>query len=203
MLRVRLLGTVGAELDGRHIEPPPSRRAWALLAWLALHPGGHDRGTLAARFWPDVLDASARASLRSAVWALRRALGPGAEAQLVATRERVGLDPAAGLSVDALEFEALLAGGRPAEALALGDGELLAGLPDEWAAQAREAHRERVLEAHEALAAAGDAAAALRHTRAQVALDPLGEESHRRLMRRLVAAGDRPAALAVYARFAE
>src|SRR4051794_7246497 len=203
MLRVRLLGTVGAELDGRHIEPPPSRRAWALLAWLALHPGGHDRGTLAARFWPDVLDASARASLRSAVWALRRALGPGAEAQLVATRERVGLEPAAGLSVDALEFEALLAAGRPAKALALGDGELLAGLPDDWAAQAREAHRERVLEAHEALAAAaeaaGDAAEALRRTRAQVALDPLGEESHRRLMRRLVAAGDRPAALAVYA----
>src|SRR3954449_5299122 len=105
MLRVRLLGDMRAELDGRRIEPPASRRAWALLAWLALHPGGHDRGTLAARFWPDVLDASARGSLRSAVWALRRALGPSGDAHLIATRERLGLNPDAGLLVDALAFE--------------------------------------------------------------------------------------------------
>src|SRR4051794_14543996 len=207
MLRVRLLGDMRAELDGRPIEPPASRRAWALLAWLALHPGEHDRGTLAAHFWPDVLDASARASLRSAIWALRRALGPGAEAHLLATRERVGLDPGAGLFVDALAFEALLARDRPADALALGDGELLAGLQEDWAARARDTHRERVLDAHEALAraaeSAGDLAEAVRRTRAQVALDPLGEEPHRRLIRRLAEAGDRPAALAVYARFAE
>src|SRR3954452_1166518 len=133
MLQVRLLGDVRAELDGRAITPPGSRRAWALLAWLALHPGGHDRGTLAARFWPDVLDVSARASLRSAVWALRRALGPGGEAHLIATRERVGLDPDAGLLVDALAFEALMAAGRPADALALGDGELLTGVQEDWA----------------------------------------------------------------------
>src|SRR6266702_39380 len=138
MLRVRLLGDVGAELAGEQIEPPASKRAWALLAWLALHPGAHDRGTLAARFWPDVLDASARASLRSAVWALRRALGPGGEAHLVATRERVGLDPDAGLWVDALEFDEFMAAGRPAEALALGDGELLVGLQEDWAARARD-----------------------------------------------------------------
>src|SRR4051794_6343985 len=207
MLRVRLLGDMRAELDGRPIEPPASRRAWALLAWLALHPGEHDRGTLAAHFWPDVLDASARASLRSAIWALRRALGPGAEAHLLATRERVGLDPGAGLFVDALAFEALLAQDRPADALALGDGELVAGLQEDWAARARDAHRERVLDAHEALAqaaeSAGDLAEAVRRTRAQVALDPLGEEPHRRLIRRLAQAGDRPAAPAVYARLAE
>src|SRR4051794_33087594 len=109
MLRVRLLGDVSAEVDGTVVKPPASRRAWSLLAWLALHPGAHDRGTLAARFWPDVLDTSARASLRSAVWALRRALGPGGETHLLATRERVGLDPDAGLWVDALAFEELLA----------------------------------------------------------------------------------------------
>src|SRR5256885_15178395 len=78
MLRVWLLGPMRVERDGVPIEAPPSRRAWALLAWLALHPGEHARNELAARFWPDVLDSSARASLRSAVWALRRALGaPG------------------------------------------------------------------------------------------------------------------------------
>ena len=68
MLLVRLLGELEAEVDGDAVEPPPSRRAWSLLGWLALHPGEHPRGAVAARFWPDVLDASARASLRSAAW---------------------------------------------------------------------------------------------------------------------------------------
>ena len=46
---------------------------------------------LAARFWPDVLDESARASLRVALTELRQALGPAA-GYLVATRETVALD---------------------------------------------------------------------------------------------------------------
>src|ERR671929_1834663 len=79
MLRVRLLGELQADVDGRPVQPPASRRAWSLLGWLALHPGEHPRASVAARFWPDVLDASARASLRSAAWALRRALGPAAD----------------------------------------------------------------------------------------------------------------------------
>src|SRR3954449_963238 len=91
MVRVELLGELAVQVGGRTIEPPPSRRAWSLLAWLALHPGEHHRGVVAARFWPDVLDASARASLRSAAWSLRRALGPAGDAALIAGRDRVGL----------------------------------------------------------------------------------------------------------------
>ena len=41
MLRVRLLGELQAEVDGGAVAMPASRRAWALLAWLALHPGEH------------------------------------------------------------------------------------------------------------------------------------------------------------------
>src|SRR6478735_967649 len=89
MLQVRLLGELQAEVGGRTVVPPASRRAWSLLAWLALHPGEHPRGAVAARFWPDVLDSSARASLRSAAWALRRALG--ADDTLIAGRDRIGL----------------------------------------------------------------------------------------------------------------
>ena len=74
MLHVRLLGELEVEAGGQRIEPPASRRAWSLLAWLALHPGEHPRCAVAAAFWPDGLDSSARASLRSAAWALRRVL---------------------------------------------------------------------------------------------------------------------------------
>src|SRR3954447_25024590 len=90
MVRVRLLGELTVEVDGRRRELPPGRPA-ELFAWLALNPGLHPRSAVAGRFWPDVLDASARASLRSAVWSIRRVLGGTAEGALVTTRDRVGL----------------------------------------------------------------------------------------------------------------
>src|SRR4051812_29186799 len=105
MLRVRLLGELEAEVDGRLVDAPTSRRAWSLLGWLALHPGEHPRASVAARFWPDVLDTSARASLRSAAWALRRALGTGGQHALTAGRDRIGLRCA----TDVAEFDEHLA----------------------------------------------------------------------------------------------
>jgi len=85
-----------------------------VLAYLALHPGSHPRGPLAARFWPDVIDESARGSLRTALSAIRKSLGD--ERFLIATRDEVSLVDA---QTDVAEFERLVAAGRPAEALAL------------------------------------------------------------------------------------
>ena len=194
------------ELDGMAVEPPASRRAWSLLAYLAIHPGPHRRGDVAARFWPDVLDASARQSLRSAVWALRRALGPGG--RLLATaRDEISLDRTGGLWVDALERERLLAAGEPDDALALGGGELLAGFDEQWALEARATHRDRMTEALEALAVKaehdGHHETAIRLTRREVALDRLDEAAHRRLMTRLAVAGDRSGALSEYEQLRE
>ena len=78
MLRIRLIGEMALEIDGTAAPPPASRRARSLLAWLALHPGPHARAEVAARFWPDVLDSSARTNLRSALLTLRNELGPAA-----------------------------------------------------------------------------------------------------------------------------
>src|SRR5829696_8598196 len=91
MLRVRVLGELELEIDGVPVEPPSSRRARSLLGLLAVDRRMHARSELAARFWPDVLDESARTSLRSALSALRRALGPQADRLLIATRDRAGL----------------------------------------------------------------------------------------------------------------
>ena len=88
MLRVRLLGSLELEVDGRGAPIPQGRPARTLLAWLALHPGTHLRAAVAAALWPNVLDASARASLRTALSAVRRSAGG---ASLIATRGRVGL----------------------------------------------------------------------------------------------------------------
>ena len=205
MLRVRLVGGLRLELDGLEIDAPRSRRARALLAWLAAHPGVHARSELAGRFWPDVLDESARASLRAALTELRTALRGGA-GLVVASRETVGLTGDE-LWVDVREFERRLAAGELEAAVELGSGRLLAGLDDDWALAARDAHEARLAGAHERLARraeqAGSHAAAAAHTRAALALDPLAEETARRLMRRLAAAGDRAAAVAAYDGLAE
>ena len=203
MLRIRLIGEMALEIDGTPAAPPASRRARSLLAWLALHPGLHARAEVAARFWPDVLDSSARTNLRSALLTLRNELGPVGARHLAASRDAVGIPRGGDVWVDALEFEQRLEAGSLEEAVELGEGELLAGLDDDWVYSARDAHRDRLIAAYGRLAAAaeraGDRTAAVRWTRRLVSQDPLSEEAHRELIRRLAEAGDRPSALAAFA----
>ena len=106
VLRVQLLGEVAAARDGEPVPlSAPHRR---LLAFLALHPGPHDRDALAARFWPDA--TTARANLRTAVWALRRSLG----ADSVSTsRSTVALE---GVVRDVDELEELVRDGDTSSA---------------------------------------------------------------------------------------
>ncbi|MDX6438086.1 MAG: hypothetical protein QOF45_669 [Gaiellaceae bacterium] len=200
MLRIHAIGGFRVEVGGEDRTPAAFDRGAALLAWLALNPGLHPRSSVAARFWPEVLDESARASLRSALWALRRQLGDDANGSLVATRDRVGL--AEGVWVDVAEAERLRAAGELEEALALADGELLPGLEDEWAFEARDEHRLRTAAVLEHLAAGAESSGDLRRaadlSRRAAALEPLSEEAHRTLMRRLAAAGDRAAALTAF-----
>jgi len=197
VLRARLLGALEVELDGAAIDAAPSQRPWALFAYVALASRPVTRSELASRFWPDVLDQSARASLRSALWALRRRLGDA----LVVDAERVALADDRGLWVDLVEFERL-APEAPEQALALCRGELLEGVEDEWALAARERHRERVIELLERLAqgaeARGDLREAIERSRQQAERDPFDEEAHRRLIARLGAAGDRAGAIRTY-----
>lgn len=140
MLQVRLLGGIQAEARGRLLPPPAHPQGAALLAWLALHPGEHRRGSISALLWPGVPTANARASLRSASWALRRMLGPD-EGLVLDGSETIGLV----CRTDLQEFERLAGAGDPARALALGRGELLAGLEQyDWVLAARAEHAARV-----------------------------------------------------------
>ena len=202
MLEVRLAGGLQLCADGVELAPPTSKRARAVLAFLALNPGAHPRGRLAARFWPDVLDESARASLRVALTELRQALGPEA-VHLVATRDTVALE-GPDLNVDARNFRLALDRGDSARALEACSAPILEGFDDDWAVEARDEHARRLVEALEqAAAGADDPDAAVRLTRAQVSLDPLAEAANRRLIERLAAGGDRAAALLAGRQFAE
>ena len=202
-LEVSLLGELRVQFDGAALDLPASRRARALLAWLALRPGPHSRSRLAALLWPDVLDASARASLRSALWALRAALGPAADGYLRTGRDFAEL-AGDGLLVDVREFGRLLAVGCPAGAMALNRGDLLSEFDADWALDARDEHRDRLCAAYGALAAAaeadGDPAAACDWASKRAAGKPLDETAARELIRLLMASGDRTAAVAAYQR---
>ena len=199
MVRIHVLGALALEVDGEATSPPVGRPAQALLGWLALHPGIHARSEVAGRLWPDVLESSARASLRNALSGVRRALGPTADRVLIAGRETVGLAGEPEAWVDASAFDALIAAGQHEQALALCGGELLAGLDDDWVLAARDEYRDRRGRAlavlADAAASAGDLEEAIRYGRERVSLDPFDEPAHRDLIVRL-AVSDRAGAIA-------
>jgi DNA-binding SARP family transcriptional activator len=207
MLHIALLGRLSLETNERPLSPPVGRPARLLLGWLALHPGVHSRAAVAAELWPDVLDESARGSLRVALVDLRRALGESAARVLTATREQIGLIDSPELEIDAQRFTELLEAGMTSEALVLWRGELLDGLEaGDWLVELRDEYRDRRSRALAALAdqaaASGEMDEAVRLARERVSLEPFSEEATRELMRRLAAVGDRAAALLAYDRLA-
>lgn len=203
MLRIRLLGDLEVDAGVAGAAVPAGRPARRLLGWLAACAGEHARADVAARLWPDGLESSARANLRTALSELRAALGPAA-VHLVATRDTVGLR-GQDLWVDVRAFSELLTAGRLADAVALCRGEVLEGLDEEWVLDLRSRHAADRAEAVIALARAereaGDAPAALIWARRLAAWDPLDEAAERELMLALAAAGDRGAALRSFADF--
>ena len=187
------------------------RRA-ALLCYLALAGprGFHRRDTLFALFWPECDAEQARHALRQSVYFLRRALGT----KTIVSRgdDELALAPDQ-VRCDVWAFEAAIDQGRPADALALYRGELLAGFhisaaPDfeRWLDEERSRLRQRAGEAGWALAAArerdGDAAGAADAARHAAALSPTDETALRRLILLLERVGDRAAAVRAYEAFA-
>ena len=203
MLRVRLVGGLEVDAGVTGVDVPAGRPARLLLGWLAAVPGEHARAEVAARLWPDVLDSSARASLRTALSDLRAALGPAA-VHVRATRESVALG-GEGLWVDLRAFWELIGAGRLEEGLALCRGEVLEGLDEEWVLELRSRHAAERAGAAGALVraatAAGDVGSALAWARRVTQWDPLDEAAERELMLALAATGDRAAALRSYADF--
>jgi DNA-binding SARP family transcriptional activator len=91
LLSLAFLGWPEVRHDGRAVALP-TRKALALLAYLAVEGGTHSREKLTAIFWPESDSAQGRTTLRSTLAHLRAALGEPS-AHLVATRETIALDP--------------------------------------------------------------------------------------------------------------
>ena len=208
-LELMLLGGFHARVVPGGAVDLPTRKAQALLAYLALPAGSlHPRDKLAGLLWGDMPKAQARGNLRKALFWLRQALAD-TEA-LTVEGETVGLQAGA-VSTDVGEFERRVVLGSAtalAESADIYQGDLLAGLAlqeppfEEWLVGERERLRQLSTEALARLLAhqreAGAVDSAIHTALKLLALDPIQEQVHRTLMRLYAQAGRRGAALRQY-----
>ncbi len=217
--RIELFGGLRVRHGERLISRFRTQKVGALLAYLAYHPGtSHQRETLTGLLWPDPTPDAARNSLSNALSSLRHQLEPpGVEAGtlLQADRFSVRLNGAV-VSTDVAEFEdRLRAADRSVgtyeqsqllcHALELYSGPLLPGYYEEWvqweARRLLDKYLQAIRRVIRALAKSGQFSVALDYAHRAVAADPLREESHRDLMRLMLAAGRPTAALQEYREF--
>src|SRR4051812_45327631 len=100
-LRLSVLGRLRIEMGSQPLDGLSAAKAKALLVYLAVTAQPHSRQALAGLLWPEVLEESARSSLRSNLSHLSETLGD----YLIANRQSVELGGGAPLWVDALYFE--------------------------------------------------------------------------------------------------
>ena len=209
-LTLRLFGEFRASLGERRLSLP-TKKARALLAYLAVRPGqAYLRDKLSAVFWSGVGKEQARHSLRQSLSALRSALVVVRPQILVVHGERVALD-ASTVDIDVVAFERLARRDtlRSLEqAAALYAGDLLDGIDiseepfEEWLSSERGRLRETAVNVLTRLVPhqvkSGSVESAIQTAVRLVTLDPLKEETHRTLMRLYAQQGRLGAALRQY-----
>src|SRR5262249_61678245 len=103
-LILTLLGGFRARLDSGAPVALPTRKAQALLAYLAVPLGtAHPRDKLAGLLWGNTLETTARTSLRQTLYAIRKSLRDLRPQPLMLDRATVGHDPSA-VGSDVHEF---------------------------------------------------------------------------------------------------
>ncbi|MDP9220500.1 MAG: SARP family transcriptional regulator, partial [Actinomycetota bacterium] len=218
-LTVALLGTPLIERAGRPVAFD-TRKAVALLAYLAVTGQVQSRESLTALLWPEHDRTRGLNALRRTLSVLNSATGGEC---LVVDRHTIGLHPER-VSVDVTSFREKAADvhhGHPAErscrrclaafegAAAIYRDDFLAGFAlrdspeyDAWQSFQADSLRRRLGEVLERLVRArtqaGHPRAALDEARRWLALDPLHEPAHAALMRLYAWSGQRSAALQQY-----
>lgn len=217
-LQIKTLGGLSIAENGQAMGRFASRKAEALLVYLACTRRSHPREVLADMLWDERTQPQALANLRVVLSGLRKEVGPFIS--ITRSTARINGDAEVWLDVAQLEkaVEALQKGQEPPstgalealeDALALYQGDFLAGffLPEAsgfeaWASGERERLHRLALDAMQRLGRThlgrGDYAAAIAMATRLVQLDPLAEVGHRQLMEALARKGQRAEALAQY-----
>ncbi|MET8545648.1 BTAD domain-containing putative transcriptional regulator [Kitasatospora sp. NPDC004799] len=202
--RIELLRGFEATDAGRCVSLPVSSEH--LLAFLALHEGGVQRGAVAERLWPDCTQYRAAANLRTALYHARRrarAIPIESPGQWLRLAPVVRVD----LRAARRAAEQVVAGldRLPASCDELVDdlaAELLPGWEEEWLTLERERWDQLRLYALEGLAHqlcdAERYLSALQTALAAIAIDPVRETAHRIVVEVHLAEGNLASALRSY-----
>jgi DNA-binding SARP family transcriptional activator len=201
--RICLLGKPALFIGDRLQPFGGPRRAIALLAYVLLHrEHALSRAVLAEQFWPDEEDEDARASLRRHLHRALAALpaAPAARPWVIADKVTLRWNPEAPLELDTNSYERLSSAKQREAAVALYRGDYLEDFYDEWVLPERERLRElqstNLVALVEERRRALDYPAAIAFAQSLSRLDPVREDTLRRLMSLRFAAGDRSGALA-------
>jgi DNA-binding SARP family transcriptional activator len=207
-VEVRLLGPIRVMRGGTAVQGFESRKALALLCYVAARACPVARAQLAELFWGDRGEALGRANL-SRVLHNDSALLPGC---LRTTRADVTLAPPPACWTDVTAFEQLSERGdlqALTDAVELYQGEFMEGIYldgcpefETWLVTEQEVWRQRMAGLLNALIAALSEAGAYRqamdYAGRLLALDPWREEAHRQVMLLQALTGQRSAALAQF-----
>lgn len=222
-LALYVLGPPRVELD-RATVSIDRRKTLALLAYLAVNHWQHHRDHISALLWPEYDQTKAFTNLRHILWEVQQIIGKD---WIIASRDTVGLiAEGAGqpngriIWLDVARFKSLITESRLqksaslrvpllSESVKLYRDHFLAAFSlkhapgfNEWAAAESEDLRHQLAGALTMLSddhsLMGQAETAIPYTKRLVALDPLNEVSHRRLMQVYIQAGQQNAALKQY-----
>jgi TolB-like protein len=205
-IRLDLLGAFQVGSPPGFVIAISSKKARALLAYLAMQGRAEPREKLIGLLWSTREQAHAYNSLRHELVELRRALEPVRPAPLLVEAGTIGLAPGA-WETDVAAFERRAAGESIEELRSAADlyrGELLAGLVvrddafEAWLAGERDRLSALATGVLERLAGRETGAAAVAVSRRLLALDPLREASHRAVMRAHARQGETELALRQY-----
>lgn len=208
-LEIRTLGALTICRNGVVIDFS-SRKAAALLVYLAVTGRAHHREVLAELFWEERASAQASANLRAVLTRLRREVG----SFLAITRQSIGMNLDSDYWLDRAAFEALLmSDSEPTEgaltrAVDLYQGDFLEGFYvgshgfEDWSLLERERLRLRALSTLDRLVShhlsRGNCAAGITYATRLLDMDRLREKTHQQLMQLLAHSGEREAALEQY-----
>ena len=210
-LHLTLLGNPEVRRDGVPVTNLRSRKAMALLCYLAVTGRPHRRSFLVGLLWGQMPEAHARNNLSKALTHLRRAVG----SHLHISRRELAFDRERPYWLDVEAFEQSASALADIEglqrAVELYRGDFLEGFYvhqspafEEWVLAQRARLRELALQAlhtlatHHSRRGTAGHATAMQYTTRLLALDPWREEAHRQLMVLLARSGQRSAALAQY-----
>ncbi len=221
LLRISTLGGLDIHLSGRPLTGLASRKAEALLVYLACTQRQHARESLAAMLWDESSQSRALANLSVVLSSLRKFVGSYLEIR----RHSVAFNTDSDYWLDIVELQAQLnrwrmqrsvtkplspqAAGDLSTALSLYKGEFLAGFHlrgsrdfEEWVlSQAQHILRQVIESLDELTAFYLDNAMykkGIQSASRLLELDPLHEVIHRQMMQLLVASGQRGSALMQY-----